>query len=219
MAGLEKKLGTELFRRSRRGSALTPAGERFVPYARRCLAMLDDAHRAVRTPDHERLVVAASAPSVFPPVLATLSAAGVSAHGRVSHSAEAIGQCWTSGSCSAGWPGPASSCTSCCAPTSSRSAGPNTHSPGGGRMIGVADLLDGPALDLVRDAGYVAIVPGFAAAAALRAGSVRELPHALRGWALEVQLAYRADVGETPGVRVLLAAEPEIVGALGGVPT
>ncbi|OLS98397.1 hypothetical protein BJF90_08900 [Pseudonocardia sp. CNS-004] len=74
--------------------------------------------------------------------------------------------------------------------------------------------LPSVALGMVEDRDYVAILPGFSAAAALRTGRVVELPLALPGWALEVQMAYRADAAESSGVRALLAAEARIVAAL-----
>jgi DNA-binding transcriptional LysR family regulator len=44
---LEEELGAPLFTRHSRGVALTPAGERLLPYARRVRHLLDDARRAV----------------------------------------------------------------------------------------------------------------------------------------------------------------------------
>jgi DNA-binding transcriptional LysR family regulator len=44
---LEAELGAALFERSHRGVALTPAGERLLPYALRVASLLDDARRAV----------------------------------------------------------------------------------------------------------------------------------------------------------------------------
>lgn len=44
---LEQELGAPLFTRHSRGVALTPAGERLLPYARRVRHLLDDARRAV----------------------------------------------------------------------------------------------------------------------------------------------------------------------------
>src|SRR4051794_20907062 len=48
IAGLERRLGAALFERTRRGVRLTDAGERLVPYAERCLALLDEAETVVR---------------------------------------------------------------------------------------------------------------------------------------------------------------------------
>lgn len=94
MAALEHKLTTELFTRTTRGSSLTPAGQRLVPYARRCLEVLEEGHHAVRADEHRRVTVAAPASLgtiVFPPVLRVLSDASLSAHCRVAHSAEVVG--------------------------------------------------------------------------------------------------------------------------------
>lgn len=44
---LEQELGAPLFTRHSRGVALTPAGERLLPYARRVRHLLDDARRVV----------------------------------------------------------------------------------------------------------------------------------------------------------------------------
>jgi DNA-binding transcriptional LysR family regulator len=44
---LEESLGTALFRRHSRGVALTPAGERLLPYAARVLQLLEEARAAV----------------------------------------------------------------------------------------------------------------------------------------------------------------------------
>ena len=44
---LEKELGTPLFRRHSRGVALTPAGERLLPYAYKVAHVLNDARRTV----------------------------------------------------------------------------------------------------------------------------------------------------------------------------
>jgi len=44
---LEEELGAPLFTRHSRGVALTPAGERLLPYAQRVRHLLDDARRAV----------------------------------------------------------------------------------------------------------------------------------------------------------------------------
>lgn len=44
---LEDDLGTPLFERSSRGTALTPAGRRLLPYAERVRFLLEDARRAI----------------------------------------------------------------------------------------------------------------------------------------------------------------------------
>ncbi|UPK73584.1 LysR family transcriptional regulator [Nocardioidaceae bacterium SCSIO 66511] len=94
MTALERKFGTGLFTRSTRGSTLTAAGERLVPYARRCLTTLQEAHHSVAAPMHDRVIVAAPASLAavaFAPVLDVLSRASITAHCRVAHSVEALG--------------------------------------------------------------------------------------------------------------------------------
>jgi DNA-binding transcriptional LysR family regulator len=51
IARLEREVGAELFTRGARGVALTPAGERLVPYASRARGLLDEAAEAVRAVD------------------------------------------------------------------------------------------------------------------------------------------------------------------------
>jgi DNA-binding transcriptional LysR family regulator len=59
MARLERSLGAQLFTRGARGTALTPAGEQLLPYARRTLGLVDEAIQAVReVHDAPRLRVA-----------------------------------------------------------------------------------------------------------------------------------------------------------------
>ena len=48
IAGLERSVGTALFERTSRGARLTARGDQLVPYARRCVAIADDALEAVR---------------------------------------------------------------------------------------------------------------------------------------------------------------------------
>jgi DNA-binding transcriptional LysR family regulator len=48
VAGLERAVGAPLFERTSRGARLTARGEQLVPYARRCVAIADDALEAVR---------------------------------------------------------------------------------------------------------------------------------------------------------------------------
>ena len=48
IAGMERTVGAELFDRTSRGARLTARGEQLVPYARRCVAIADDALEAVR---------------------------------------------------------------------------------------------------------------------------------------------------------------------------
>jgi DNA-binding transcriptional LysR family regulator len=49
ISGLERQTRTRLFERSARGTGLTSAGERLVPYARRCVLLLDDALEDLRS--------------------------------------------------------------------------------------------------------------------------------------------------------------------------
>lgn len=91
MTALERRLRARLFVRSTRGSSLTPAGERLVPYARRALALLQDAHSAVSSEERRRFVVAAPASLgtvVFPVVLDLLQDLDLPVHCRVAHSEE-----------------------------------------------------------------------------------------------------------------------------------
>jgi DNA-binding transcriptional LysR family regulator len=67
---LEAELGAPLFRRTRQGMQLTPAGETVLPYARRALAEIADARRALagEVPEAGRLALGA-APAVSTYVL------------------------------------------------------------------------------------------------------------------------------------------------------
>jgi DNA-binding transcriptional LysR family regulator len=48
---LERTVGTELFTRTNRGTTLTPAGRRFLPYAQRTVDLVDEAADAARSDD------------------------------------------------------------------------------------------------------------------------------------------------------------------------
>ena len=238
MTSLEHKLGSELFVRTKRGSLLTPAGQRFLLYARRCLEMLHDAHEGVKAGERERLVVAAPASLgavIFLAVLEALAAAGLRAHGRVAHSAEVI-ELLLDGTADIGFSlsrvAPAGIVLRRLCRSELITVGPHGHPLAGRAAMDADDLLDRPvaiyrwgpdaegladtfelrrrdrpvhflglpsaALDLVRERDHVAVVPAFAAVAALAAGTVAALPLALPGWSLDVQLAYPPRLGLHP---------------------
>jgi DNA-binding transcriptional LysR family regulator len=94
VARLERETGALLFQRSSRGAVLTPAGEAFLPYARRTVDLLDDAVTTVRALDEApRLRVAVHttfAHRVVPLVLAALGAARRSVKVRDAHSDSVI---------------------------------------------------------------------------------------------------------------------------------
>jgi DNA-binding transcriptional LysR family regulator len=93
IAALERRVGARLFDRGARGSTLTPAGQRLVGYARRCLDLLDEAAAGLGTGPADRLVLAAPhslASAVFPLALGALAARGVAVHGLVAHSREVV---------------------------------------------------------------------------------------------------------------------------------
>jgi DNA-binding transcriptional LysR family regulator len=67
---LEEQLGASLFRRHQAGAVLTPAGERFVPYATSLLQVWERARHQVALPaGREALVVAGCDPSLWDPLL------------------------------------------------------------------------------------------------------------------------------------------------------
>src|SRR5918996_1159992 len=73
IAALERRIGRPLFSRSTRGAALTPAGERLNPHARRALQAVKDAQAAARTahfrPPIRVLLSASYAPVLLPAVV------------------------------------------------------------------------------------------------------------------------------------------------------
>lgn len=72
IAALERRLGRSLFSRSTRGAALTAAGERLVPHARRARQVIEDAQAAARTTHHLppiRVLLSASFAPVLLPVV------------------------------------------------------------------------------------------------------------------------------------------------------
>ncbi len=94
MARLEREVGSTLFVRGARGSTLSPAGERLLPYATRTLALLTEAAETVRAVDGApRLRVAVHvtfAHRVVPLVLAALGAQRRRVTLRDAHSDEII---------------------------------------------------------------------------------------------------------------------------------
>ncbi|MBB4683837.1 LysR family transcriptional regulator [Amycolatopsis jiangsuensis] len=95
LAALERRLGVILFERGARGSVLTPEGERFATYARRCLELLGEAVTDLGTERAQRLVLAAPASlgsSVFAPALSVLAGEPLAVHCRVAHSDEVVRQ-------------------------------------------------------------------------------------------------------------------------------
>jgi DNA-binding transcriptional LysR family regulator len=90
VARLERETGAPLFNRSSRGVTLTPAGEAFLPYARRTVDLLDDAITTVQAlDDAPRLRVAVHttfAHRVVPLVLRALGTMRRSVKVRDAHS-------------------------------------------------------------------------------------------------------------------------------------
>lgn len=67
---LEEQLGMALFRRHKSGAMLTPAGERFVPYASSLLQVWERARHQVALPEgREAVVVLGCEPSLWDPLL------------------------------------------------------------------------------------------------------------------------------------------------------
>jgi LysR family transcriptional regulator, putative pyruvate carboxylase regulator len=72
IAALERRISRPLFSRSTRGAAVTPAGERLVPHARRALQAIEDAQTAARTTHYLspiRVLLSASYTSVLLPAV------------------------------------------------------------------------------------------------------------------------------------------------------
>ncbi|WP_460347183.1 LysR family transcriptional regulator [Actinoallomurus acanthiterrae] len=93
MSALERRLQAKLFTRGARGTTLTPAGTRFLGYARRCLELLDEARLAVRRQDLSRLTLTAPASlatTLFRPILKALAEHPLDVRCRVATSDEAI---------------------------------------------------------------------------------------------------------------------------------
>ena len=74
---LERAVGRPVFERSTRGASLTPTGEALLPYARRCVALADEAvEQARRAEGVPRFVIAVHstfAPRIVPFVLGALA--------------------------------------------------------------------------------------------------------------------------------------------------
>lgn len=93
---LERVVGAQVVERSSRGTRLTAAGERLLPYAQRCVALADEGLDAARSADGvPRLVVAVHstfAPRVVPLVLGALTglARRVSVRDAHSHEVQAL---------------------------------------------------------------------------------------------------------------------------------
>ena len=69
IAAIERAIGTQLFLRDSRGARLTPAGERYLGYVRRCLALLEDGQRAV-TAELARSTIHVGVPASYAAALA-----------------------------------------------------------------------------------------------------------------------------------------------------
>lgn len=95
IAALERKLGAPLFERTTRGSFMTPAGESFREYAKRCLELLHDA-RTIVQPDSQNTVTLSAPASLgnplFAPAMGILHSAGIPTNGRVADTAVVIDQ-------------------------------------------------------------------------------------------------------------------------------
>lgn len=90
VAALEVELGSQLFRRHRRGARPTPACEAFLPSARRALDMVAEGRAQLAgAPSLSRVTLASLsslAPVVFPPLLAALNEAPMEIHCDIDHS-------------------------------------------------------------------------------------------------------------------------------------
>jgi DNA-binding transcriptional LysR family regulator len=110
MARLERTAGAPLFVRTARGAALTPAGEAFLPYAERTLALLDDAVTTMRSLDEAprfRVAVHTTfAHRVVPLVLGAIDSLRRNVQVRDAHS-DAIVAMLLDGACDVGFVVPA----------------------------------------------------------------------------------------------------------------
>ncbi|WP_143061068.1 LysR family transcriptional regulator [Saccharopolyspora shandongensis] len=74
------------------------------------------------------------------------------------------------------------------------------------RLVGTPDI----AVDLAASAGYVAVVPWYAAARALAEGRVRRLPLPDLGVVMPIRLVYRTEMAQRPAIQLLLEVNPEL---------
>ena len=74
------------------------------------------------------------------------------------------------------------------------------------------------AIQLATDAGYVAVIPRFAASGAIEQGRLRPLRLPLTGWKLEIAFAYMPAAVQRPGVTALIDSLPGIRAMLSGEP-
>lgn len=90
VAAVERALGADLFTRDTRGARLTPAGQRYLGYARRCLTLLEAGARAAAAeqniPTWRVGVPASYAPAVAPDLIAAAAALGWPVTIRTGHS-------------------------------------------------------------------------------------------------------------------------------------
>jgi DNA-binding transcriptional LysR family regulator len=92
IAAVERAVGTPLFVRHSRGARLTPAGDRYLGYARRSLALLVEGERAAAAePTHAEIrvgVPASYAAGLAPALTDAATACGLTLSLRASHSRE-----------------------------------------------------------------------------------------------------------------------------------
>lgn len=106
VARLEGQLGTELFVRTNRGAELTSAGARLLPFARRCVALCEEAVSAVRADDaagrFKVLMHSTYAPTIMPFVLDVLAPFQLEVSNNDAHS-EHVVQAVADGTADAGF--------------------------------------------------------------------------------------------------------------------
>ncbi|ODU05457.1 MAG: hypothetical protein ABS81_07500 [Pseudonocardia sp. SCN 72-86] len=252
MASLERRLGARLFERKARGSALTPEGQRFVGYARRCLDLLDEARAEVGTSPVKRLVLAAPhslAGTILPLALQFLARRSIAVHGLVAHSREII-ELVDDGTAHAGFvltqvpTGRLVSERVGASPILAVAAA--DHPLAHRREVTFRDLRDHPlvvyrwdaegepvarafddparlptqpvhttgspeaALQLAADAGWVAVVPRFAATRSIRERLCVPLSLRLPTWTVDIRLLHPVRHADRDGVTALLDTLPEL---------